>query len=120
MERVCRQRPGDLGRKGALASGGGGFGLMRFGGTQIWQERRKDTNCGKIRADVVNEIDAGAIGQFAERRRADATQTERQSEKQTGDHANSSGHKLLPIDQDRGERGRKDQSDNDAENAGPE
>ena len=89
-------------------SGGGGLRLTGFGGAEVGEEGRQEADRGKIGADVVDKVDAGVIGEFAERRRADAAQTERQAEKQAGDHANSSGHQLLAIDQDRGKRGGED------------
>src|SRR5690349_17621794 len=100
--------PAENKEKAGETSGGGGLGLMHSGGTQIREEGCQDANRWKIRADVVDEINAGVIGELAERRRADTTQAERQAEKQAGDHADSSGHELLSIDQDRGERGCED------------
>ena len=85
-------------------SGGGGFGLVDFGGAEVREEGGQDADGGKIGADVVDEIDAGAVGEFAERGRADTSQAEGQAEKQAGDHANSSGHELLPINEDCRER----------------
>ena len=68
---------------------------------------------------MVDKVDAGEIGELAKQGRADSAQSKGETEEQPGHGADSSWHQLLGVYQNRGKRGSEDQSDDDAQDAGP-
>ena len=64
---ACRRqaRNDTVAKPRARSSGGGGIGLMDFGGAEVGEEGGQDADGGKKRADVVDKIDAGMVGKFA-------------------------------------------------------
>ena len=89
-------------------------------GSEVGKVGGEDAERGKERADVVHEVDAGVVGKLAEKRGADAAQTEGQSEEQSGNGTDFGGDEILSVDEDSGKGGGKDDADDDTKNAGPE
>ena len=81
----------------------------------IGQQYREQPDQRQERADPVDELDAGPIGDLAKHGGADAAEAERNSEEQSRHHADTPGHQLLAVHDDGGKRRRQHQTDNDAE-----
>ncbi len=86
----------------------------------VRQEGGEQSDQRQERAEPVHGLDAGDVGDPAQRRRADAGEPEREAVEDAGDHAHASGQQVLRIDQDGGERRGDDQPDQHRQHAGPE
>ena len=89
-------------------------------GFEVGEEGGEEAEGGKPGADVVDGDDGGHVGEFAEDGCADAAHAEGEAEEEAGDHADASGDEFLGVDEDGGEGGGDDDSDENAEDAGPE
>lgn len=96
-----------------------GRGMFSFAGHDR-EEAGEQADGGEEGTDLVDEFDAGGVGQAAEDSRADASHAKSEAEEETGDESDAAGNQFLGVDEDGGEGGGDDKADNDAEDAGPE
>jgi len=87
---------------------------------EIRQKRRQQPDERQVGAQPVDELDAGRVGEPAERGRSEAAHAEREAEEDAANRPDPAGDELLRVHEDRGERRREDQSDRYGQDAGPE
>ena len=75
-----------------------GFDSFAF---DVGQDARDNAQQGQQGADPKDELDAGTVGQPAEKCRSEAAQSEHQSEEDARDHTHLAGHQIGGVDQDR-------------------
>ena len=66
----------------------------------LWQEGRKQSDGREKCTNVIDEGDAGRVGEPAQKPSADAGDAKSEAEKEPGDHADPSRQKALRIDDD--------------------
>src|ERR1700678_274985 len=90
------------------------------GSFDLRQEACEEADRRQERADLIDELDAGAIGEQAENGGTESGHPEREAEEHPGDRTDLARQQLLRVHHDRRERRGEDQADHHRERAGPE
>ena len=78
---------------------------------QLRQEYREQADRRQQRADLINERNAGMVGDLAQHGRAEAADAERKSEENAGNHSEPVRHQFLREHDDRRRRRRNNKAD---------
>ena len=90
--------------KGSRSSGPRSGAAPQRGSARRSAENTSAGRSRQERADAVDQIDAGQVGEFAKGCCSEPAHAEREAEEQAGDHPDPARHQLLRVDQDRRER----------------